>query len=115
MSEDMIKSIKNLIDSGKGDLERLNEILNTLKQKIPLYFSDYRYLENLFSQKEEEIPSKTDLKNKAKEIKQEANTKQKPSSKNANNEALSILKTRLAAGEITLDEFQAIKKILKDN
>lgn len=60
MSEDMIKSIKNLIDSGKGDVERLNEILNTLKQKIPLYFSDYRYLENLFSQKEEEIPSKTD-------------------------------------------------------
>jgi len=114
MSEDMLKSIQNLIDSGKGDLKRLTEILNTLKQETTLYLSDYKYLESLFSQKEE-TQSKTDLKNKVKKIKQEVNTKQKTSSKNVTNEALSVLKTRLAAGEITLDEFQAIKKILKDN
>ena len=114
MSEDIIKSIHNLINSGKGDLKRLGEILNTLKQKTPLYFSDYRYLESLFSQKEE-TQSKTDLKDKLKEIKQKANPKQKTSSKNSFNESLSILRTRLAAGEITLDEFQAIKKILKDD
>jgi len=114
MSEDMIKSIQKLIDSGKGDLKRLTEILNTLKQETTLYLSDYKYLENLFSQKEE-TQSKPDLKNKVKKKKQEVNTKQKTGSKNVTNDALSVLKTRLAAGEITLDEFQAIKKILKDN
>ena len=109
----MIKSIQKLIDSGKGDLKRLTEILNTLKQETTLYLSDYKYLENLFPKKEE-TPSKTDLKNKVKKKKQEVNTK-KTSSKNVTNDALSVLKTRLATGEITLDEFQAIKKILKDN
>ncbi|HXV38115.1 MAG TPA: SHOCT domain-containing protein [Nitrosopumilaceae archaeon] len=114
MSEDMIKSIHKLIDSGKGDLKRLTEILNTLKQGATLYLSDYKYLENLFSQKEEP-PSKIDSKNKVKKIKQKVYTKQKTSPKNKTNDALSVLKTRLASGEITLDEFQAIKKILKDN
>jgi len=114
MSEDMLKSIQKLIDSGKGDLKRLNEILNTLKHDTILYLSDYKYLESLFSQKEES-QSKTDLEDKVKKVKQEANTKQKPNSKIANDESLFILKTRLASGEITLDEFQSIKKILKDN
>lgn len=110
----MIKSIQNLIDSGKGDPKRLTDILNTLKQKTTLYLSDYKYLESLISQKEE-TQSKADLTNKIKEIKQEAKTKQKTESRNTTNEALFILKTRLAAGEITLDEFRAIKKTLKDN
>ena len=110
----MIKSIQNLINLGKGDRDRLTEILNTLKQKTPLYFSDYKYLEDLLSQKEE-TQSKTNLKNEVKEIKQDVNPKQKTSSTNSSNEALSILRTRLASGEITLDEFQAIKKNLKDN
>lgn len=114
MSEDMLKSIQKLIDSGKGDLKRLNEILHTLKHDTILYLSDYKYLESLFSQKEGS-QSKTDLGDKIKEVKQKANTKQKPNSKIASDESLSILKTRLASGEITLDEFQAIKKILKDN
>ena len=110
----MIKSIQNLINLGKGDRDRLTEILNTLKQKTPLYFSDYKYLEDLLSQKEE-TQSKADLKNELKETKQDLKPKQKTSSKNSFNESLSILRTRLAAGEITLDEFQAIKKILKDD
>ena len=110
----MIKSIQNLINLGKGDRDRLTEILNTLKQKTPLYFSDYKYLEDLLSQKEE-TQSKADLKNELKETKQDLKPKQKTSSKNSINESLSILRTRLAAGEITLDEFQAIKKILKDD
>ena len=114
MSEDMIKSVQNLIDSGKGDPKRLTEILDILKQKTPLYLSDYKYLESLISQKEE-IQSKTDLKNKVKKVKQETKAKQRTESKNTTNESLSILKTRLASGEITLDEFRAIKKTLKDN
>ena len=116
MSEDIIKSVQDLIDSGKGDPKRLAEILDILKQKTPLYMSDYRYLENLTSQKDE-TQNKTDLTNKVKEIKQEAKKlkKQKTSSENTTNVSLSILKTRLASGEITLDEFKAIKKTLKDN
>jgi hypothetical protein len=114
MSEDMIKSVQHLINLGKGDPDRLAEILNTLKQKSPLYFSDYKYLEDLLSQKEE-TRSKTDVKNEVKQVKQVKNPKQKDSSKNSTNDAFSILRARLAAGEITFDEFQAIKKILKEN
>ena len=110
----MARSIQKLINSGKGDLTRLNEILNRLKQETILYLSDYKYLETLFSQKEEP-QSKTDLKDKVKEKKQGAKTKQKPNSKIPNDTSLSILKTRLASGEITLEEFQSLKKILKDN
>jgi len=115
MSEDMIKYVQDLIDSGKGDPKRLIEILDTLRQKTPLYMSDYKYLENLTLQKDE-TQNKTDLKNKVKEIKQEAKKlKQKNMPENPTNVSLSILKTRLASGEITLDEFKTIKKTLKDN
>ena len=114
MSEDMARSIQKLINSGKGDLTRLNEILNRLKQETILYLSDYKYLESLFSQKEEP-QSNTDSGNKVNEKKQGAKTKQKPNSKIPNDTSLSILKTRLASGEITLEEFQSLKKILKDN
>ena len=111
----MIKSVQNLIDSGKGNPKRLTEILNALIQKMPLYMSDYKYLESLTSTNNE-IQNKTDLKNKVKEIKQEVRTlkKQKTRSENTTDSSLSILKTRLASGEITLDEFKAIKKTLKD-
>jgi hypothetical protein len=115
MSEDMIKSVQNLIDSGKGDPKRLTDILHALIQKTPLYMSDYKYLESLTSQKNE-IQNKTDLKHKVKVVKQEVKTiKQKTRSKNTTDNSLSILKTRLASGEITLDEFNAIKKTLKDS
>jgi len=116
MSEDMIKSIQDLIDSGKGDPKRLTEILDILKQKTPLYMSDYKYLDSLTSQNDE-TQNKTDLKNKVNEIKQEAKKlkKQKTASENSTNDSLSILKTRLASGEITLDEYRSIKKTLKDN
>lgn len=112
----MIKSVQDLIDSEKGDPKRLAEILDTLKQKMPLYMSDYKYLESLTLQKDE-TQNKTDLKNKINEIKQEAKKlkKQKTVPENPTNVSLSILKTRLASGEITLDEFKAIKKTLKDN
>ena len=116
MSEDMIKSVQDLIDSGKGDPKRLAEILDTLKQKTSLYMSDYKYLESFTSQKDE-TQNKTDLKNKVNEIKQEAKKlkKQKTASENSTNDSLSILKTRLVSGEITLDEYRSIKKTLKDN
>ena len=115
MSEDMVKSIQKLLDSGKGDPARLTEILNTIKQKAPLYFSDYRYLEDLSAQKEES-QIKTEEKSKSKKVKKEGkkDTKQKHSSQKTS-QALSILKTRLASGEISLDEFQALKKVIQES
>ena len=115
MSEDMVKSIQKLLDSGKGDPTRLTEILNTIKQKAPLYFSDYRYLEDLSAQKEES-QIKTEEKSKSKKVKKEGkkDTKQKHSSQKTS-QALSILKTRLASGEISLDEFQALKKVIQES
>ena len=115
MSEDMVKSIQKLLDSGKGDPARLTEILNTIKQKAPLYFSDHRYLEDLFAQKEES-QIKTEEKSKSKKVKKEGkkDTKQKHSSQKTS-QALSILKTRLASGEISLDEFQALKKVIQES
>jgi predicted RecB family endonuclease len=113
MSEDIIKSVQDLIDSGKGDPKRLTEILETLKQQTPLYMSDYRYLESLTSKKDE-TQNKTDLKNEIKEIKQAAKTlKQKAKSDTRIDDSLSILRMRLASGEITLDEYKSIKKTLK--
>lgn len=108
----MIKSVQDLIDSGKGDPKRLAEILSILKQKTPLYMSDYKYLESLTLKKDE-----SELNDKVTEIKQEAKKlkTQKPAHENPVDVSLSILKTRLASGEITLDEFKAIKKTLKDN
>lgn len=116
MSEDMVKSIQKLLDSGKGDPARLTEILDTIKQKAPLYFSDYRYLEDLFAQKEES-QIKTEEKSKSKKVKKEdkkEGKKQKHSSQKTS-QALSILKTRLASGEISLDEFQALKKVIQES
>jgi hypothetical protein len=119
MSEDMIRSIQKLIDSGKGDLNRLHEILNTIKQKTPLYLSDYRYLENLFSQKEEselKAEEKSKKKESKKEVKKETkDVKPKEGPKKASSGALAILKNRLALGEITLEEFQALKKIIQES
>ena len=119
MSEELTKSIQGLIDSGKGDTKRLHEILHTLKQGSPLYLSDFRYLESLKSNQTQEPKDKTDLmtsstppslddvelfsmnKNYFKELKEDG-------------DAMIILRTRLANSEISIEEFRAIKKALKD-
>jgi len=54
LSEDLIKTVQKLIDSGKGDSKRLHEIFNVLKQGTPLYLSDYKYLESLTKAIEEQ-------------------------------------------------------------
>ena len=118
MSEELTKSIQGLIDSGKGDTKRLHEILHTLKQGSPLYLSDFRYLESLKSNKVQEPEDNTALrksippslddvelfsmnKNYFKELKEDG-------------DAMTILRTRLANSEISIEEFRAIKKALKD-
>lgn len=127
MSADLITSVHNIIDSGKGDQKRLLDILNTLKQGAPLYLSDYKYLESLTSssiQNDEERLETSEYKKRkiVKEIRHEANTMIKNQGKtesfeefasSENEEVLTILRTRLANGEITIDEFKSIKKAIK--
>ena len=97
----MIKSVQELIESGTGDSKRLHNILNILKQEAPLYFSDYKYLQSLISN----LPEKRE------------NPKETISSKTGGSADedynILVLKNRLAKGEITIDEFRALKKALK--
>ena len=47
MSEEIIKKIQELIDAGKGDGERLRNILNSLQNEQPLESSDRQYIDSL--------------------------------------------------------------------
>ena len=47
MSSDLIKSVIYLIESGKGDVGRLNYILNVLQDGKTLFASDKKYLDAL--------------------------------------------------------------------
>jgi len=49
MSSDLIKSVIYLIESGKGDVGRLNYILNALQDGKALFASDKKYLDTLIS------------------------------------------------------------------
>ena len=49
MSNDLIRSVVYLIESKKGDVGRLNYILNTLNDKKPIFASDKKYLDSLIS------------------------------------------------------------------
>ena len=109
MSEDLIKTVQKLIDSGKGDSNRLHEILNVLQRGTPLYMSDYKYVESLIKTLEEQTKTEKEIKSKNK-----AQNKKSEKVQSKGNTALKILKNRLAAGEITIEEFQELKKVLKE-
>ncbi len=95
MSEDFLKNVKTLLASGKGDTERLREILDSVKQNNPVYMSDYKYVQNLNSEQEE---GKTESDNLPLGVKLE--------------DPLEILRIRLAEGKITIDEFRELKKTI---
>lgn len=52
MSYDVIRSVRQLIESGVGDIARLGHILDRLESGKYVYLSDQRYLENLLSTNE---------------------------------------------------------------
>src|SRR5690348_16397702 len=112
MSEDLIKTVQKLIDSGKGDSNRLHEIFNVLKHGTPLYMSDYKYVESLIKTLEEQEKINSDKETKSKNNKEKNKKPENVQSKG--NTALKILKNRLAAGEISIEEFQELKKVLKE-
>ena len=118
MSEDLKKTVQKLIDLGKGDSERLHEIFNVLKHGTPLYMSDYKYVESLIKTLEEqEQKSETEIKSKKNKEQNKKSETDKESKKVQPKEdyALKILKSRLASGEITIEEFQKLKKVLKES
>lgn len=102
MSEELLRTVKNMIASGKGDAKRLREIMNTLKEGTPVVMSDYRYIESLTSQ---------DAGSQSQENKDIP--RQQPHS-TKRDESIEILRIRLAEGQITIDEFKELKKALTE-
>lgn len=100
MSEDLIKDVKNLLASGKGDSKRLCEILDSIKQKNPVYMSDYKYVQSLVSVREQE---------------NNADAKQEIPEAVMTNNPIELLRLRLAEGKITIEEFRELKKALTES
>jgi hypothetical protein len=99
MSEELLKTVKKLLASGKGDSNRLREIINTIKEGLPLVMSDYRYIESLTPQ-DKDSPSQ-----------EQTGGDPKPQRRTMD-ESIEILRIRLAEGQITVDEFRELKKVL---
>lgn len=97
MSEDMIKTIKGLLASGKGNPKRLREIIEIVKTGEPIVMSDYRYIENLL-----EASNGTDIEQ----------TQSTPQPKK--DASLELLRVRLAEGQISIEEFRVLKKALTE-
>lgn len=97
MSEDMIKTIRGLLASGKGNPKRLREIIETVKTGEPIVMSDYRYIQNLL-----ESPNGTDIEQ----------TQATPQPKK--DASLELLRVRLAEGQISIEEFRVLKKALTE-
>ena len=94
----MIKIVKNLIASGKGDSKRLREIYDTIKQGQPMVMSDYRYIQDLTSEESKDTE-----------------TKQIPVTRTSKrDESIELLRMRLAEGQITIEEFRELKNALTE-
>jgi len=74
--------------------------------------SDYKYVQYLIKTLEEQEKIRLEKEIKSKNTKPQNKKSEKIQSKG--NTALKILKNRLAAGEITIEEFQELKKVLKE-
>lgn len=98
MSEDILKTIKGLLASGKGDSKRLREIIEVIKKGEPIVMSDYRYIQTLTES--------------TKSVEGEQPPVVKPSKKN---ESLELLRVRLAEGQITVEQFRELKKALTED
>jgi hypothetical protein len=98
MSEDILKTIKSLMASGKGDTKRLREIIEVIKKGEPVVMSDYRYIQTL-------TESSTGVEGEQAPI-------TKPGKKD---ESLELLRVRLAEGQITVEQFRELKKALTED
>lgn len=96
MSEEILKTIKNLIAVGKGDSKRLREIIETMKKGEPIVMSDYRYI--------------LTLTESSQVVEQSPNFKQSKMES-----SFELLRIRLAEGKITIEEFRELKKMLTED
>lgn len=101
MDDDILSLIDRLIGLGKGDIERLKHIRKFLVDGKDLYVTDKRYLESLLEKYEPEIHPEKQLNNNTIPY--------------SDSDPLHILKNRLAKGEITMKEFNELKKTLTDD
>ena len=99
MSEDILKTIKSLLASGKGDSKRLREIIEIIKKGELVVMSDYRYVQTL-----------TEVSKGAEGEQQSPNVN---SSKR--DTSLELLRVRLAEGQITIEQFRELKKALTED
>ncbi|MBI3640726.1 MAG: SHOCT domain-containing protein [Thaumarchaeota archaeon] len=80
--------------------------------------SDYKYVQSLIKtlEEREQIKPEKEIKSKKNKEKNKKSETDKKSEKVQSREdsALTILKNRLASGEITIEEFQELKKVLKE-
>ncbi|MDE1843327.1 MAG: hypothetical protein KGH95_06735 [Thaumarchaeota archaeon] len=92
----MLKTIKGLLASGRGDSKRLRHIIDEIKSGEPVVMSDYRYIQSLLEspdtlKKDQPVvpPPKRDT-------------------------SLEVLRVRLAEGQISIEEFRVLKKALTE-
>lgn len=101
MSDELLRNVKNILASGKGDAKRLREIINTIKEGSPVVMSDYKYIESLSSQSADS------------QLQESREGIPRPQAQNLKrDESIEILRIRLAEGQITVDEFRELKKAL---
>ncbi len=99
MSEEILKKAKHFVAAGIGDTKRLRDILDTIKRGEPVVLSDFRYLEELTAVESEQ---------------QDKTTSSTPKPSNMD-ESLSLLRIRLAEGNITIEEFRELKKAITED
>ncbi|SHO43466.1 putative TM2 multi-domain protein [Nitrosotalea sinensis] len=99
MFEELIKQAEKLLDMNVGDNLRLTSIIERLKKGNDLYLSDQKYLDDLISK----------YLFLTEELDEQASNIQ---TSHSNDDAISILRERLARGEITIDEFNTLQKTL---
>ena len=97
MSEEIIKKVQELLDAGKGDAERLHNILNTIQNEQPLESSDKQYIESLSTEPETKYDSIT-FENTSESIDEPDFTKQETSEIPPKNESMSSRKKIVIAG-----------------
>ncbi|HET6457376.1 MAG TPA: hypothetical protein VFG24_00655 [Nitrosopumilaceae archaeon] len=99
MSEEIIKKVQEFIDAGKGDTERLRNILNSLQHEQPLELSDQQYIESLSLTEPETKYDSITFENTSESISEpDSNDKQETNETPSKNEPNGNIKKMALAG-----------------
>ena len=99
MSEETVKKIQELIDTGKGDSERLHNILSSLQNGQPLESSDQQYIDSLSLTEPEAKYDSITFENTSESIdEQNFDTKPETNETSLKNESMSNRKKTVLAG-----------------